>query len=359
MSRVADRFAVSSPSVGLPNAGADTLISAAVILPNDVGKIETAVEELLAVLRVEFTYYELLLIDNGLSSECHALVQRVQTQVPNVRLIRLSRRYSVEVALAAALDHSIGDYVVLIEPSIHPPGLLRELVDRAKQGSDSVAAVPVVKREGFFDRMIVERLARLTSKVLGVRVQLSDSYYTVLSRRLVNSIIRIRSKNRYLSYINASIGLSHSVISYEAQQPEPRQGALRRLLHLLGASTNMMVSNSAIPLRFASALGLLASAANLFYLGYILVVTLVKAKIAEGWLTTSLTQASMFLVLFLIITILSEYIARILDETKEQPLYFVECESYSTVSDLNRDRLNVIHDAGDESGYSKPESSKP
>src|SRR4051812_36691796 len=113
MSRVADRFAASSPRAGLPNTSADTLISAAVILPNDVGKIASAVEELLAVLRAEFAYYELLLIDNGPPSECHALVQQVQPQVRNVRLIPLSRRYGVEVALAAALDHSIGDYVVL------------------------------------------------------------------------------------------------------------------------------------------------------------------------------------------------------------------------------------------------------
>jgi len=50
-------------------------------------------------------------------------------------------------------------------------------------------------------------------------------------------------------------------------------------------------------------------------------------------------------VLFLIMTILSEYVSRILDETKEQPLYFVECEQNSTVSGLNRDRLNVVDEA--------------
>ena len=41
-------------------------------------------------------------------------------------------------------------------------------------------------------------------------------------------------------------------------------------------------------------------------------------------------------------TILSEYVARILDESKEQPLYFVESESNSTVSTASLERLNVV-----------------
>jgi hypothetical protein len=86
----------------------------------------------------------------------------------------------------------------------------------------------------------------------------------------------------------------------------------------------------------------MASGLNLLYLFYILTVTLVKSRIAEGWLTSSLMHTTMFLLLFIIMTILSEYVARILDESKEQPLYFVESESNSTVSTVSLERLNVV-----------------
>jgi hypothetical protein len=49
----------------------------------------------------------------------------------------------------------------------------------------------------------------------------------------------------------------------------------------------------------------------------------------------------MFLMLFLILSVLSEYVARILDETKEQPLYFVEFETNSTVASPAANRLNI------------------
>ena len=110
------------------------------------------------------------------------------------------------------------------------------------------------------------------------------------------------------------------------------------------AISDILVSNSAVPLRFASLLGVLASLGNLSYLVYILVVSLLKSHLAEGWLTTSLTNTTMFLAMFLILTIVSEYIARILDETKDQPLYFVESETNSVVSSTNEERLNVVQE---------------
>jgi hypothetical protein len=127
------------------------------------------------------------------------------------------------------------------------------------------------------------------------------------------------------------VGFRQSTLFYDRVSPVKRHPG-RDLLRQLRTASGILVSNSAAPLRFASLLGLLASLANIGYLFYILVVTLVKKKLAEGWLTTSISQTIMFLMLFLIMSILSEYIARILDETKEQPLYFVEYETQSTVA---------------------------
>jgi len=76
------------------------------------------------------------------------------------------------------------------------------------------------------------------------------------------------------------------------------------------------------------------------------VVTLVKHQIQEGWLTTNVMSTLMFFFLFLILTVLSEYIARILEETKERPLYFIDYEVDSPVmsykQETNNDRLNVV-----------------
>jgi polyisoprenyl-phosphate glycosyltransferase len=325
-------------------ANTDTLVSVAAILPHDAGAAEPFIRNTLRVLEAHYIYYELLLIDNGSPLNVYFSVQNLQSVLPNVRLIRLSRMYSKEIALAAALDHAIGDYVVIMDSILHPPELIPELVARGIQGCDSIAAVPIGGPEGILDKLVSRNVYRVASRILGFSLRPDESYYRLFSRRLVNSIIRIRSKNRYLSCLNASIGLNQDVISYQGISARRKQSGLRRVFRQLLSVADILVSNSAAPLRFASILGMLASLASTFYLVYILVISLVKSHIAEGWITTSLTNTTMFLLLFTILTIISEYIARILDETKDQPLYFVESETNSAVSSTNRDRLNVVHE---------------
>jgi hypothetical protein len=110
---------------------------------------------------------------------------------------------------------------------------------------------------------------------------------------------------------------------------------------------NLIVNNSIAPLRFAALLGLIASFLNLLYVIYIVVVTILRdGRLAEGWLTTSLTTTTMFLMLFLILAILAEYIGRLLEESKDEPLYFIESEDHSTVSSYSRtieqETLNIV-----------------
>lgn len=322
----------------------DVLVSAAAVVPEDSERILRFVDQAVELLRSHYRYYELLLIDNGLSLRTHGLLEALQAKIPNVRVLRLSRRYPMEVALAAALDHCIGDYVVLMDPRVHPLDLIPDLIERARQGCDCVTGIPVIAERPLMERMLIGRLYQFASRILRVQLDPAESSFYVFSRRLVNAVVRIRTKHRDLNYLNVSVGLRRGVVYYEPPPDSPARS--RRLFDSLVAVSNLLVSNTAVPLRFASLLGVGASIANIVYLGYILVVTLVKSRIAEGWLTTSVSQATMFLILFLMLTILSEYIARILNEIKEQPLYFIECESYSSTSEMDRERLNVLRDAG-------------
>lgn len=327
---------------------AEVVVSVSAILPADFAQIEPFVRGMLSTLAAHYSYYELLLVDNGLAVDVNLQVQMLQSALSNVRLVRLSRHYSREVAIAAALDHCIGDYVVVMDPASDPPEFVPSMLARAAQGCDTVVAEPANRRTGKLQHWISAPVYRMASRILGFRLRPDESYFRVFSRRLVNSIIRIRSKSRYLTCLNGSIGLQQCTLLYDRAQYPELPGAVsphpvRELIRELIAASDILVSNSATPLRFASLLGLLASAGNLVYLFYIFAVSLVKAQIAEGWLTTSLTHTVMFLLLFLIMSILSEYIARILDETKDQPLYFVESESNSTISAAAaHERLNVV-----------------
>ena len=335
--------AASAPKEQKPvQRNVDTLVSVCAVVPNELGHLDEFVCKTVGLLDGAFAYYELLLVDNGTSLDVHKAIQQLQQVVPNVRMLRLSRRYPNEVAIAAALDHCVGDYVAVLDSLAHPPGLIPEMVKRAMEGYDAVVAEPATNKRSRLEKLIATPAYRVASNIMGFELRPEESYFRVFSRRLVNSLIKIRSKNRSLSCMHGLIGLRKCTILYTPAADVAKPWAGRRVLRQLTTAADIVVSNSAIPLRFAAALGLLASGVNLVYLFYIMAVTLVKSRIAEGWLTTSLMHTVMFLLMFLIMAILAEYVARILDETKEQPLYFIESESNSTVSAISQERLNIV-----------------
>jgi polyisoprenyl-phosphate glycosyltransferase len=323
---------------GQPERNNELLVSVAVVLPRQAPQVDQRIERALEVLSKAYEFYELLVVDNGSPFVVQAHVLELQRRLPNVRLLRLSRCYSREVAIAAALDHCIGDYVVTMDLLTDPAELIPILVTKAIAGFDAVVAECQGRPKRFLERALSAPVYCLTSRILGFSLHPDESYFRVFSRRLVNSIVRIRSRNRYLSCLNGIVGFQQCSVVYH-QDSELRTSG--RVLKQLLAITDILVSNSAAPLRLAALLGFVASLANAAYLGYILLVSLIKQHVAEGWITTSLTQTTMFLMVFLILSVLSEYVARILDETKEQPLYFVEFETNSTVSSPSNNRLNI------------------
>jgi polyisoprenyl-phosphate glycosyltransferase len=321
----------------------DTLVSVLAVLNNDGDIIDDFIQESTGILSGAYRYYELLMIDNGSTDGVCEKIQALQKQVPNLRLLRLSRRHDLETALTAALDNSLGDYVVIMNPGYDPPAMIPMLIEQAATGYDVVIA-ELKNRDSqpLLRRWLTVLFYKLASWLLRQRLLPNETQFRVFSRQVVNSLTRIGNKHRYLKYLNALIGYKQIQVPYErVYRPRERRHE-PGLLQLTLSAVDIVISNSAAPLRLASLLGLFSSFLSLIYCAYVLLVSLIKNKVAEGWVTTNLMMTVLFLMMFLILTILSEYIARILEESKDSPLYFIEYETTSTVSSYKEEVISKV-----------------
>lgn len=321
----------------------DSLISVCMIIRNESRRIDALLDALTGVLSSLYQYYELLILDNASNDGTDRLVGAKLKHIPNMRLVRLSRIYSLDTAVTAALDSAIGDYVILIEPDADF-SLIAQLVEKAHEGNDIV----VVRRNlsrlySPLDRWAGRALYRFASRMLGYEVVLEDGFTRLFSRRAVNALTQIRNRRRHLKHFGSMVGYRHAYILSDSGTTI--SGVKRT--QKIGAVITLVINNSIAPLRLAALLGLAASFLNLLYVGYIILVTIVReGQLAEGWLTTSVTSTTMFFLLFIILAILAEYIGRLLEEAKDEPLYFVEYEDHSTVSSYSRtieqEKLNIV-----------------
>ena len=76
-----------------------------VVLPlfDAEGFIEEYVERLIEILRSDFEFYELILVNNGSADSTQTRVAALQTRLPNVALFNLANQYSMAIATIAGV----------------------------------------------------------------------------------------------------------------------------------------------------------------------------------------------------------------------------------------------------------------
>jgi polyisoprenyl-phosphate glycosyltransferase len=333
-----------STAAGVPVS--DVFVSVVAPVRNDAGILPDFVHEVMAVLRGSYANYELVLVDDASRDDTVVVVDRLLEQYECVRLVRLSRAFGEEIAIAAGLDTVIGDFVVVMMPNQDPPAMIPEMVQRSRQGAGIVFGIRRHRiGESALERLLAHVFYAYNRRLLHLNLPENSSQFRVLSRQAVNAVVQIRDQHRYLRLLSANVGYATAGIVYEPMMRNPLR-ARRPLLERISVAMDMIVANSTHPLRVVTGLGMAGALLNVLYTLYILGVYMFKDEVSEGWTTLSLQSAGMFFLVFLVLTVLSEYVGHILAEVGHRPLYYVEGEHNSPVLLADQDRRNVVTHAG-------------
>lgn len=323
----------------------DSFVSVVAPLHNDADIIEAFINETMRILVGNYADYELVLVDDGSSD---ATVERANALLREhrcIRIIRLSRNFGREAAIAAGLDSVIGDYVVVMLPCTDPPGLISEIVHKARTSGRILYGIAQDRgREPLLPRVGSLLFYWYVNSVLKLNMTRDSTFFRVLTRQAVNAITRVGDKHRYLRFLTTHVGFGSEGFAYREIQRSERCGK-RDFRDAINTAIAIVVANSLHPLRFVSALAIAASLLNVFYSLYVIAIFFLKDEVAEGWTTTSLQSAGMFFLLFVILSVLSEYIGHLLVETRDRPLYHVHDEITSSVLIADEEKRNVVEDS--------------
>lgn len=317
-------------------------VSVIVATRDDADILEAFAAELVTTVRERWQNFEIVFVDDGSRDPTPDVMTRVLEKYECVRYLRLSRSFGVEVAISAGLDTVIGDVVVALQPESDPPRAVPEFVDAARTLNGIVFGV----RSEPQDDSVMYRLGRrvftrVVRRLLEVDVPERATLFFAMTRQSMNAIIQIKDKSRALRIFGSYTGFSHKYLEY---QPICRRARYRRkkLREGVERGIGLIVTNSAAPLRFVSLAGLGASALNFMYMIYVIAIALFKDRVQEGWVTTSLQHSVMSLIMFIVLSVLCEYVGRLLAESRDRPLYFVAEERTSSGAIRDEDRRNVV-----------------
>ncbi len=262
---------------------------------------------------------------------------------PYLRLLNLSTSRKT-VRIVAGLEHSIGDYVVTADYRYDPVGEITNLVQACheQQGAIFGLDTQVPPRHAFhrWARKLFFQYAErhIHPDFARRQEQLGNTDFQCLSRSVVNDIVKFGDPNPYLKLALVLGGHHHALYPYAGRNSDQRHRT--PFLDDVARAVEVTISSTRHPLRLVARFGLIAATANILYIFYIIGVFFIKKKPAEGWTTLSLQQSCMFFVNSVILTVLCEYIGRILEESQNRPKYHILSEA-SSEQVVDRQRLNT------------------
>ena len=306
----------------------DVLLSIIAPCYNEAEVIGEFITRTVTVLEENFPNYELLLIDDGSKDDTVEKIAEYQRKNPNIRLIRLSRNFGKEAAVTAGLEHSVGEIIVMLDSDLQdPPSLIPHLLEKLDTGYDIVSAQHTVRRkETWLKKSTSKLFYRLAANMTKLTIPDTVGDYRAMRRKVVDAVISVKDNVRYMKMIYAYVGFRNATVLYER---EPRFAGITKYNYplLIDAALDAIISFSDKPLRYISLMCVGISAFSFLLTIYVILYKILagnSADIANGWTSLVVLINTLFCLLFAFLAVISEYISRILRESKHRPLYFAE-----------------------------------
>lgn len=313
-----------------PASDRQIVISVVVPVLNEAGNVVELSKGLVSVLSAicrnegaPADAFEIVFVDDGSTDETWKLIEARNREDGCVGGIRLSRRFGHHLAVTAGLDRARGAAVVVMDGDLQdPPEEIPKLYARYKEGFDLVYAIRHQRHDPLIKRINSQLFWRTMNRVSGLAMPPNQMMLRLLSRKFVDALVRMRESARFVHGMMAWAGFR--VTTVEVEHRERKAGTTKySVLRQLRLAVYALTSFSTTPLRIASVLGLITSAASLG-VGVALVVSkFIYGYSVEGWASIMTSMFFLAGLQLFVLGIMGEYIGKTYKEVQQRPLYLI------------------------------------
>jgi dolichol-phosphate mannosyltransferase len=271
--------------------------------------------------------WELILVDDGSRDRSAEIIAELNHRDPRVKGISFSRNFGFQEAVTAGLAHASGEAVVLSDADLQdPPEVIPEMIARWREGNDVVYGVRANRQgETWFKKTTAKIFYRTIHRITSVDIPLDTGDFRLMDRRVVDAILRMPERNRFLRGMVPWVGFRQSGMNYERQARFAGESKFKSVRQMLPFALDAITSFSYFPLQLATYLGFFIAAISLIAIIVVIGLRLFGShQELTGQATTLVAVLFLGGVQLISLGIIGEYLGRIYDEVKGRPLFLVD-----------------------------------
>lgn len=298
------------------------LISLVIPVFNEAEGLPANLPWLLARAATPGVVFEVLVVDDGSRDSTAAVVATLAAADPRIRLLRFTRNFGKEAAIAAGLDKARGAAAIVLDSDRqHPPEMIPLMIERWRQGFAVVEAVKRHRGEADIGGGVPARLFyRLFFRASGIDLA-GQTDFKLLDRSVIEALRHLPERRRFFRGLVAWMGYPGARLPFDVP---PRVGGTSRwpLLRLVHYAVDGLMGFSDLPLRLIGGVGALVLAVGSFA-GIVALYQKLTGTALDGFTTVIILLALSSGALMLSLGIVGLYLARIHEQLQGRPLYLL------------------------------------
>lgn len=297
-------------------------LSAVVACYRDHEAIPHMHARLTAVFRKLGVDYEIIFVNDRSPARDEEVIRELCAQDPHVVGISHSRNFGSQSAFISGMEASTGDAVILLDGDLQDtPETIEAFYHEWKKGFEVVYGVRVKREAAVHMQFFYKAFYRLLRHLSEVEMPVDAGDFSLIDRKVVDHLLRFPERDFFVRGLRAWVGFKQTGVPYV--RPERMFGrTTNNFLKNIWWAKKAIFSFSLKPLHYIQGFGVglfvLSMVLSAFYLVYYLVN---PPSNAPGITTIILLILGLGGMQLLSLSILGDYLGKVLEETKGRPRY--------------------------------------
>jgi glycosyltransferase involved in cell wall biosynthesis len=277
-----------------------------------------------AVSGLGFDALEFVLVSDGSVDRSEAMICEIVARDRRFRGIFLTRNFGHQAAISIGMSHAKGSVIAIIDGDLQdPPEAIALLVQALEQGADVAYGIRSKRKENLIKQSAYFAFYRLLRSVSAIDIPLDTGDFCCLRRRVVNAMLALPERNRFVRGLRAWVGYTQVGVEYQraARFAGTPKYTLRKLL---GLAYDGLFSFTRLPIRFIQMTGFLLSfVVILVAITYFVWYLIAPDQFPRGFASLIISIWLFAGVQLFCLGVVGEYVLRTCEEGRGRPMALV------------------------------------
>lgn len=299
-------------------------ISAIVACYKDEHAIPIMYKRLIDTFNVIGCDYEIIFVNDNSPDNTSSVLRDLCVRDLKVIYIKHSRNFGSQAAFVSGMELASGDAVVLLDGDLQdPPELICDFYEKWKEGFHVIYGRRINRNAPWYMNFAYKTFYRIFSKMSSISIPKDAGDFSLIDIIVVKHLISLPEKEQFLRGLRAWVGFKQIGVDYV--RPE----------RLFGVSTNNFRKNiwwakkgifsfSYLPLEIMSYTGFILTLFSFALIIAQIVNKIIYPNLPHGIPTLIILALFFGGIQLLAISIIGEYLSKVLDEVKGRPKFIRE-----------------------------------